>query len=348
MNHKWLVYTLIGIMGFLLMGCTSEAKEDHVIYLYTWGDYMDESLLDEFTEKTGYEVVVDYFSTNEDMYVKLKQGGCDYDVVCPSDYMIERMINEDMLLPLDHSVIQMPELLPVLHDLDYDPDNRYSVPYFWGTLGLIYDTSVIHKPITGYADLWDEQYRDLIIMPNNQRDAIAIALKYLGYSMNSTDLEELAEAEAALIEQKHLVYAYLGDEARDMMLAGNAPLGVVYNGDAFLMCDENENFAYVIPQEGTNLWVDAWVVPKNAQHPQAAMELIHFLSQPEIAAANAEYVYGYATPFAEANALQDEMFRDSPIVMPPMELLENAEVYHDPKQMLSTYDRIWTRVLSSR
>ncbi|NLY09737.1 MAG: spermidine/putrescine ABC transporter substrate-binding protein [Tissierellia bacterium] len=308
---------------------------------------MDESLLREFTKETGIKVVVDYFSTNEDMYVKVKQGKGEYDVICPSDYMIERMISEDLIQALDYSKFSIPKLDPKFENLDYDPGNKYSVPYFWGTLGIIYNETEINNPIDSYSDLWNEEYENKVIMPNNQRDAIAVALKHLGYSMNTFNVDELEEAKNALIEQKHLVYAYLGDEARDMILAGNAPIGVVYSGDAYLMNDENSNLKYVLPKEGTNIWVDAWVVPKEAKNYEGALKLIEFLSSPEIAYKNTMFVYGYSTPFVDAMNLLPEEYKNSTIAYPNDEMLEKCEVFHDTKDVIKEYDRIWTHVLSS-
>ncbi len=348
MKLKYILFALA--LALILTGCGQVGNDpSETVYLYMWGDYMDETLLEDFEEETGLKVVIDYFNSNEDLYVKLKQGTHSYDLLCPSDYMIERMISEDMLQKLDLSLIpSIHNMQDIVKDLDFDPNNEYSVPYYWGTLGIIYDQSVIEEEITGWADLWNTDYKNQIIMPLNQRDMIAVALKYLGYSMNTDNLQELEEAKQALIEQKHLIYAYLGDEARDMIIAGNAPIGVVYNGDAFLMHDENPDLVYVIPEEGTNLWYDSWVVPKNAGNPKGAMQLIEFLSQGENAAQNADYVYGYSTPFLDAIELLPEEYQESPIAYPDEELLQGSEIYHDSRELNIEYDRIWTEVLSSR
>ena len=250
---KLLVLVLLVSMVFVFaVGCSDDRP---VINVYNWGDYIDTDVIKEFEDEFGIKVNYSMYETNEDMYIKLKQGGSSYDVVIPSDYMIEKMIREDMLLKLN--IDNIPNIVKVNEDLlspDYDPTNEYSVPYMWGTVGILYNTTMVETPLDSWDILWDEKYDDQIIMLNSQRDSLAVALKRLGYSMNTRDVGELEEARDELILQKPLVYAYLGDQVKDTMIAGEAALAVVYSGDAVYMIRENPDLAYAFPKEGTNLW----------------------------------------------------------------------------------------------
>lgn len=212
----------------LLSGCGS--KDERVVYVYNWGEYMDESLNDEFTAKTGIKVVYDYFDTNEALYALLKGGSAEYDVIFPSDYMIERMINEDMLAKIDYE--KLPNYANIddkFKDLPYDPQGQYSVPYLWGILGIIYNTTMVDEPVDSWDILWDEKYSGDILMIGNQRDAIAVALKRLGFSMNTTDEIELLGAENELKKQKDLLQAYVMDQSYNKMEGNSAALCLYYS-----------------------------------------------------------------------------------------------------------------------
>lgn len=338
-----LVFALI--LASVLTAC-GESKPR--LNVYNWGEYINTDVLDIFEEETGIKVVYDTFATNEDLYVKMKQGGSSYDVVFPSDYMIERMIRENLLSEIDL------ENIPMIKGVDkkflnlyYDPENRYSVPYMWGTVGIIYNTTKIDRELTAWADLWDKEFEGEIIMLNSQRDTLAIALKKLGYSMNTRNVEELEEAKNELIAQKPLVYAYLGDEVKDVMLGGEASIAVVWSGDAAAMIEEDPNLKYVIPSEGTNLWFDAMVIPKNAENKEDAEKFINFMTRPDIAAMNADYI-GYSSPIPEAIELLPEEVQNSEVAYPPDEKLENTEIFMDPKDIIGEYDRIWTEIISAQ
>ncbi len=338
-----LVFALI--LASVLTAC-GESKPR--LNVYNWGEYINTDVLDIFEEETGIKVVYDTFATNEDLYVKMKQGGSSYDVVFPSDYMIERMIRENLLSEIDL------ENIPMIKGVDkkflnlyYDPENRYSVPYMWGTVGIIYNTTKIDRELTAWADLWDKEFEGEIIMLNSQRDTLAIALKKLGYSMNTRNIEELEEAKNELIAQKPLVYAYLGDEVKDVMLGGEASIAVVWSGDAAAMIEEDPNLKYVIPSEGTNLWFDAMVIPKNAENKEDAEKFINFMTRPDIAAMNADYI-GYSSPIPEAIELLPEEVQNSEVAYPPDEKLENTEIFMDPKDIIGEYDRIWTEIISAQ
>jgi len=340
-----LLFVVSLVLTSILSGC-GESKPS--INVYNWGEYINTDVLDIFEEETGIRVVYDTFATNEDLYVKMKQGGSSYDVVFPSDYMIERMIREDLLLEMDLENIPMFEKIDdKFLDIDYDPNNIYSVPYMWGTVGIIYNTKMVDRELTAWADLWDEAFSKEIIMLNSQRDTLAVALKKLGYSMNTRNIKELEEARDELIAQKPLVLAYLGDEVKDVMIGGEAAIAVVWSGDAQAMIEENPDLKYVIPAEGTNLWVDAMVIPKNAENVEGAEKFINFMTRPDIAAMNADYI-GYSSPIPEAIFLLPEEVQNSKVAYPSEEELGETEIFMDPKDIIGEYDRIWTEITSAQ
>lgn len=348
MNKKIL---LLFIFIFLFVSCNEKDESEitgEVINVYNWGDYIDESLLTKFENETGIKVVYDTFSSNEDMYIKLKQGIDSYDVIVPSDYMIERLIDEDMVVELDMEKI--PNFKYVndrLKNPTFDPENKYSVPYFWGTGGIIYNTKFIDDDIDSWSDLFDEKYSGKIIMYNSSRDSIAIALKSLGYSMNSENLKELEEAKDLLISQKDDVLAYQTDEGRDTIISEDGHIGFMYSGDALMMIDQNSDLKYVLPKEGPNIWYDAMVIPKSTQNIDGAHKFINFLCSPENAKINAEYSVGFSSPIPEAIKLLPDELKNSKVAYPDEEKLDNGEVYKNSKNLLKIYDEIWTEVLIS-
>jgi spermidine/putrescine transport system substrate-binding protein len=316
--------------------------------VYNSGEYINTDVLDIFKEETGISVVYDTFATNEDLYVKIKQGGSSYDVIFPSDYMIERMIREDLLSKIDLNNIPMfGGVEERFLDLDYDPNNLYSVPYMWGTVGILYNTTMVDRELTAWADLWDEEFAGEIIMLNSQRDTLAVALKKLGYSMNSRSIKELEEAKDELIRQKPLVLAYLGEEVKDVMLGGEAAIAVVWSGEAAAVIKENPDLKYIIPSEGTNLWFDSMVIPKNADNKEAAEEFINFMTRPDIAAMNADYT-GYSSPITEAVYLLPKEIQNSKVSYPSDEELGETEIFMNPKDIIKEYDRIWTEMISAQ
>ncbi|MDY3052220.1 MAG: ABC transporter substrate-binding protein [Ndongobacter sp.] len=334
-------------LGLLLLGtsCTAnEAEQGEVVNVYNWGEYIDKDLLTKFQEETGIRVIYSNFTTNEDLYVKLKSGGSNYDVVVPSDYMIERMRNEGMLRKINwENVPNMRYVDAAYKNHSYDPEQEYSAPFFWGTLGIVYNTTMVEEPVDSWSILWNEKYAREIIMMDSSRDSLGITLRWKGHSMNSTDSAQLAEAKELLTRQYPLVYAYLVDQTKDIMRNGEAALAVMYSGDALDALLENEDLAYAIPKEGSNLWFDAMVIPKNAQHPKNAEAFINFMLDPENAAQNAAYV-GYSLPNSQARALLPEEYRDSEVAYPPEERLKNLEVFRDPGKWVRQYDEIWQEV----
>ena len=332
------------------------AKENDVmngekLVVYNWGEYIDPEVLTMFEEETGIDIVYEEFETNEILYPKISSGAIAYDVICPSDYMIQRMIENDLLSEINFDNI--PNLKNIgkqylEQSRQFDPENKYSVPYCWGTVGILYNKMMVDEPVDSWSILWDPKYKDNILMQDSVRDAFGVTLKYLGYSLNSTDLDELTEAKNLLIEQKPLVQAYVIDQVRDKMIGNEAALGVIYSGEAIYTQKENPNLEYVIPKEGSNIWIDSWVIPKNAEHKENAEKFINFLCRPDIALMNFEYIT-YSTPNEAARELiEDESIRNSEITFPDLSKYDNLETF----QYLGTeadqvYGDLWNKVKSS-
>lgn len=330
---------------FSLTGCRqSQVTGEKVVNVYNWGEYIEPELLDEFEAQTGIKVVYSNFNTNEDMYVKLKNGTSNYDVVMPSEYMIEKMIKENMLRKVDWKKVPNRKFLDKEYlNQPYDKEQAYSAPYFWGTLGIVYDTTKVKEPVDSWNILWNEKYAKDIIMLDSSRDSIGIALKLLGYSMNSEKEEELREAEKLLIKQYPLVYAYLVDQTRDIMKNSEAAMAVMYSGDAVDVLSENEDLAYAVPKEGSNLWFDAMVIPANAPNGDHAEAFINFMLKPENAAKNSEYVW-YSLPSTPARELLSEELKENEVAYPDKALLNRLEVFKDSGETVKKYDDIWQNV----
>ena len=308
------------------------------LYVYNWGEYIDEDVISQFEEETGITVVYDLFETNEEMYPVIEAGAVNYDVVCPSDYMIQKMRENDLLAELNFDNIpNIAQIDPAYMEMSqaFDPENKYSVPYCWGTVGILYNTRLLDElgvpAPTKWADLWDERLSGEILMQDSVRDAFMVALKKDGYSMNSESKDELEQAKQELLDQKPLVQAYVIDQVRDKMIGGEAAVGVIYSGEMLYIQDEvanlglDYNLEYVIPEEGTNLWLDSWVIPKNAKNKENAEKWIDFMCRPEIAKANFEYIT-YPTPNKGAFELLDEDMQNDKAVVPDIDSLKDSEV----------------------
>lgn len=339
-----LVFTLAISIVLSITGCGGEKKVQ--LKVYNWGDYIDQSVIGDFEKKYNIDVVYDEFATNEEMYAKIKAGADDYDILVPSDYAIKRMIDEDMLYKLDMSNIPNYKYIDDrFKNLAYDPTNEHSVPYMWGTVGILYNKTMVKEPVDSWKILWDEKYSKQILMLDSLRDSIGITLKMLGYSLNTKDDKELNEAKELLIKQKPLVLAYVGDEVKDKMIGGEAALAVVWSGDAIYMKRENPDLEYVIPKEGSNIWFDAVVIPKSSQHKKEAALFINYLCETEVAFKNADFI-GYATPHIEAKKMLPIDLISDKSAYPEDGDLKNSEVFEDLAGSLPKYDRIWTEVKS--
>ncbi len=333
---KSIVRTLTAVLSaavltvpVLFAGCS--AKNDNVVYVYNWGEYIDPDVLESFTKETGIKVVYDEFETNEVMYPKVEAGAATYDVICPSDYMIQKMIENDLLQEINYANI--PNIKNIGKQYldsseEFDPGNKYSVPYCWGTVGILYNKTMVDEPIDSWSVLWDEKYKGEILMQNSVRDAFMVALKLDGHSMNTLDDAELEQAKEKLIEQKPLVQAYVVDQVRDKMIGNEAAIGVIYSGEAIYTQRENPDLVYVIPKEGTNVWIDSWVIPKNAQNKENAEAFINYMCRADIALKNFDFIT-YSTPNEAARALiEDEEIRNSEIAFPDLSKYSGMETFH--------------------
>lgn len=340
----------LALMGLLFTaGCggSGTTADQETLTVYNWGDYIDPQVLDDFETEFNVKVIYEEFATNEDMYVKVKAGASNYDVAIPSDYMINKMINEGLLKPINFDNIPNYELIDSKYKgWSFDPQNTYSVPFTWGTFGIIYNKTMVDDPVTSWNILWDEKYAKNIYMLNSQRDSIGVAQELLGFSLNTKDEQELEQAKEKLIEQKPLVASYVGDEVKDLMVAGNAALAVVWDGDAITMSAQNPDLEYVIPEEGTNYFVDSMVIPITSQHQELAEKFINYMCRTDVALKNAEYI-GYNTPQVEVLELLPEEITSNKNFYPDEAILEKCEVFEDLGDALPLYDRIWTEILAS-
>ena len=336
-------------MALVFTGCGNKV----VLNVFNWGEYIDESILDEFEKQTGIAINYKTYDTNETLLAKLEAGGSSYDVVFPSDYAVSEMIRKDMLLPLDFENIPNFQYIDDrFKNMAYDPENKYSVPYTWGTIGIMYNKNMVDDPVDTWEILWNTKYAGQILMKKDVRDAMGAALKRFGYSMNTKNDEELKKAQQALIEQRGIVAGYYGDEIKDLIANGDAALGLTYSGDFMeLYLDEEADFShigYAVPREGTNLWVDAIVIPKSCQHKKEAEMFINFLLDPEISYRNAMKL-GYPSVNKEALERQRQEIPEAfelDAFWPDEEILDKSEVYVDLGEYKSVYNKLWTEVLA--
>ena len=345
------------VLVAVLVVTGAAARSERVVNVCSWGEYIDESLITEFEEQTGIRVNYQTAESNEALYSLIKMGGADFDVIVPSDYMIARLIQEDMLAELDYDAIPNFEKIdPQFTHLSFDPENKYTVPYTWGSVGIIYNTTMVDEPITSWGAMFDEKYAGQVLMINNSRDALMAALCYLGYDINTTDEAQLTEAFELVknAKDKGVYQAFVMDEIFGKMEGGNAAISMYYAGDYLTMLENNEDLAFVIPEEGSNWFVDAMCVLKSSQHKEEAQEWINFIASTDSNLANMDYIW-YASPNAEALAeypayyeelyeepLDEELYH---IMAIPDEERERCELYINlPQETLKFYDKLWTQL----
>lgn len=346
-----LIYIFVFLFSiFLLSGCGGSGSENTLTVL-NYGKYIDPVVLDMFEEETGIHVDYEEYVTPENMYTKYKAGSIDYDLICTSDYMIEKLIGEGEVLPMNY------ENIPGISNLDqsyfefsrsFDPDTQYTMPYFFGTVGILYDTAKVDAAdVATWGALWNEKYSGQIIMTDSVRDAFMAALKYQGHSLNTTDEQELLDAQELLIRQRPLVYSYLVDEAQDEMIAENAAMALVYSGEAALAIDYNDKLAFSVPQEGSNMWIDSWFLPKTCQHTENAEKFLDFLCRVDIAQLNFDYVY-YATPNKALYETLDTELQNNTVIFPGSEILNNCEVLKSlDTETTRRYNELWKEMKSA-
>ncbi|MBQ4616824.1 MAG: ABC transporter substrate-binding protein [Clostridia bacterium] len=379
---RWLALLLCMVMVLNLTACSSavpedateDEAEDEVIWdweslpaaeptgitlnVYNWGEYIDDEILDvnsAFTHLTGIEVNYKTFDSNENMYALLSSGAAEYDVVIPSDYMIGKMIEDDMLAPINfENVPNYTYIDDEFKNLEYDPNNTYSVPYTWGVVGIFYNTKYVDEADLeqGWGLLWDEKYSGRILMFNNPRDAFGVTAKYLSdgdkqISLNTTDETDLWACYEKLKEQKPLVQAYVMDQIYDRLINNEAWIAPYYNGDACIIMDEDEgnpDIDFFVPHQGTNKFFDAMCILKTTKHQEAAEAYINFMCIPEVALANAEYI-GYATPHTAAREMLDEEMCNDPVYYPNEEILARSEVYVTlPEETTRYVSDLWLKL----
>lgn len=317
---------LFGVSVYMQKTTSSTSQSDKLV-IYNWGDYIDPDLITKFTDETGIEVQYETFDSNESMYTKIKQGGTTYDIAVPSDYMIDKMRKENLLIKLDKSKITgLENIGDEFLGLSFDENNDYSIPYFWGTLGIVYNDAMVENAPEHWSDLWNSEYANDIMLVDGAREVMGVGLGTLGYSLNTKSLSELNAASQKLDDLTPNIKAIVGDEMKGYMINGDAAIGVTFSGEASEMLDSNEHLHYVVPSEGSNLWFDNLVIPKTAKHIDEAYAFINFMLRPENAAQNAEYI-GYSTPNDAAKELLPDDVKNDQAFYPSEETIENLEVY---------------------
>lgn len=329
-------------------GGNGGGSEEESLNFYIFSDYLTEDTVPRFERRSGAQVTLDFYTTNEEMLAKLQAGGSGYDLIVPSDYMVEIMVKEGMLLALDKQKIpNYDNLDPDFRDLPYDPNNEHSIPYQWGTSGILYDPEVVTEEVTHWDVMWNRKYEGKIAMLDDVRNLVGSALKQLGYSLNSKDPEQLSEAEQLLMEQKPLVRGYFpSPRAVELVVRGDLALAHAYSGNAYTGITQKETLEYVIPQEGSVLWTDTMAIPKTAPHPDVAHEFINYILDPKVGAELSNYTL-YGTPNEAAMPLLDKEVLNNPGIYPPQEVLDRLETSKDLGEATRTYQRIFTEVKSS-
>ena len=332
---------------------TRFADDNITLNVYNWGLYISDGdddsvdILSAFEELTGIRINYTTFDSNESLYAKMRSGGASYDVIIPSDYMVGKMAAEGMLAELNFDNIPNFELIGEDYlGWAFDPDNTYSVPYTWGTTGIIYNTTLVEEPPASWADMWNVEYAGSILMFNNSRDAYAIAAKKLGLSLNPSSVEEVEQVMGELTNQKEMVQAYVMDEIFDKMEGCEAAMAPYYAGDALTMIDDNPDLAFVHPEEGVNFFVDCMCIPATSRHKEAAEMFINYMCEPDVGYCNIDYI-GYSTPITEVWEMLDDELKYSEIAYPSDEVMEKAEVFDTlPDEVNSALDAQWSEMKS--
>ncbi|MFC4778834.1 PotD/PotF family extracellular solute-binding protein [Paenibacillus sp. GCM10023252] len=315
----------------------------NTLTIYNWGDYIDPELIAEFEEETGIKVIYQTFDSNEAMLTKIEQGGTTFDISIPSEYAISKMKEEGLLVPLDKSKLpNLKHIDPAFLNLSFDEGNEYSIPYFWGTVGVVFNPDMVDGlTFNSWEDLWDPRLRNKILLLDGAREVMGMGLNSLGYSLNDTEESHLQEAKRKLNRLTPNVKAIVGDEIKMLLAGEEAAVGLVWSGDASEIMGENEKLDYVVPSEGSNLWFDNMVIPRTARNIEGAHLFMNFMLDPEVAARNAEYV-GYSTPNAKALEFLPEEISGDERFYPSRELTGKLEVYENlGKRMLAHYNELF-------
>lgn len=360
-RRRFLKTSGFALMGLAFSGCVrmrggfqrppAPTLNSNRLYINTWAGYVDEELTRRFTEETGLEVVVDIYDSNETMLAKLQAGGGDnYSIIYPSDYMVRKMIELDLLLPLEHDRLErLDELFPNYQNPAYDPGNRYTLPISWGTTGLIYHQRLMPSPPTDWPELWKDPKKlsRRITMLNDVRETLGAILKGLGYSYNTQDPKAIAEAYEVLLKLKPAIATFTTDAWRDQLMAGDLWVSMAYSVDAGTAIEESEDLAYVVPKSGSSLWTDVLAIPKRAPNVDAAYAWMNFMADPEIAAPLMQRLF-FATPSRTAYDRLPTDFQNDTTLFPPTDILEKCEsIVPLELPIAQLYDRYWTQLTSS-
>ncbi len=334
------------VLSLTVIGLSGCGEKTTTITVFNCFDYIDEKVLEMFTQETGIKVTYTNYTSNEEMYAKMENGSGTYDVIFPSDYMVERLIREDKLAKLDlNAMPNLANLIEWTRHPDCDPNGEYSAAYMWGTVGILYNPELTGEEITSWGSLFDPKYQHGVFMLDSYRDSFCVALKYLGFSVNSHDEAEMEQVKELLMQQKQdgIVAGYFTDETKDKMIAGEAAMAVMYSGDALYAIDGNENLVYVVPEEGSNVWIDCMCIPKASKHKEAAQKFIDFMCRPDIAELNQEYIY-YSSPVQAVVDGYTEEEKEDEGLNPSQEVLDRCEFFHDTSEYMSLYDSIWIQI----
>lgn len=338
----------IVIVAALFVGCSKKPKEE--INFLNYGENIDQETVKEFEKQYGIKVNIETFDDMETMYQKISSGGVKYDVILVSDALMPRMIKNNLVQELNKenipNIYQMDE---EYLNLEIDPGNKYSVPYMFGTVGLIYNKDVVKEKVDSWDILWDEKYKNKIFMFDTYRDTIGVALKKLGYSLNSTDPKEIEEAKELLLSQRKLVDPIYGvDNGTTMIPAGESDINMIWSGEGLNLQEENPNLVYAVPKEGANFWIDSLCIPSNAKNVSGAEKFINFVSDKESALRIADEI-GYTTPNKEARLEQPESIKNNPNAYMPKEIMDRCEIYKDfPMDVKKIYDDAWIQIKSDK
>lgn len=336
----------LSVFSLFLTSCSTRQEDlSNNIIVFNYGDYIDRELLGQFEKETGIHVIYEEFLTPEAMYTKYKNGSVKYDLICCSDYMLYKMIEEDEVVPIDYNAMEhIGNIGDIYWELskNFDSQNKYTVPYFWGTVGILYNTEMIDYVPDSWTQLWNEEYKNNIIMQNSVRDSFVPALILNGASINTKDKGELRKALKDLQKQKSLVQSYLVDEVRDDMVNNQAVMAVIYSGEASLAREYNENLEYVVPKEGSNIWMDSWIIPKGGKNYDGAIKFLDFICRKDAAQANFDYVY-YSTPNeAVLEDIDDEEKEEDNAIFPDEDILSRCEMFkYLGSDIEEFYNRLW-------
>lgn len=347
---KKFLFSFMLIAGLLTLSGCGQKEDENALVILNYGKYIEPDVIQQFEKETGITIKYEEYESPEEMYTKYKAGSIKYDLICTSDYMIQKLINEGEVLEMDYDNIPLYENIdPTYAEFSkaFDPETKYTLPYFFGTLGILYNKTMVDEAdMDSWNVLWNPKYKGQIIMENSVRDTFVPALRLLDYSINTTDEDELNEALSMLCDQKDLVYSYLVDSSADEMIAGNAAMALIYSGEAAYAQDYNDDLDYVVPKEGSNMWMDSWFIPKTCQHKDAAEQFLNYLCREDIGMENFDYVW-YATPNTAVYDELDEEIQESTTIFSDQETLENCEIFNSlDVPATETYDYLWKKLKS--